>query len=107
MGLPLPPNTTMDIYRSANAPPAAPYVAAVACNLQPTWLDARSHVSVVSTSPTDRWTHVALVLSTTDIRDSYNASNVGSNQDTIYVPNKSGTPFQVRFVERVFRGQAA
>ena len=34
MGLPLPPDTTFDLYRAPNAPPAAPDAAAVPCRLQ-------------------------------------------------------------------------
>jgi hypothetical protein len=98
-------NTTLDIYRSGNAPPAAPDVAGVKGLLVPAYEDARGHVSVVTSGVADRWTHVLLVDVSTDIRDGYSFSNIGSSFDTIYIPDKNGTPFRVRMVVRCFRGK--
>jgi hypothetical protein len=86
MSLPIPTNTTCDIYRSGNAPPNPPDVAGVAGNLQP-------HGTNIKTSGTAPYTHALDVPLTTDIRS--------SPQDTIYVPTQSGTPFTVVWVERI------
>src|SRR5205807_1029862 len=54
-------NTTADIYRNGHSPPAAPDVAGVPVLLLPAYQDARTHVSVVTSGSTDRWTHLLLV----------------------------------------------
>ncbi|MCI0462853.1 MAG: hypothetical protein L0Z62_38390 [Gemmataceae bacterium] len=99
-------NVTLDIYRGGNAPPAAPDVSAVKGCLLPEYADARRNVSTVTTSVTDRWTHTLLLDVTVDLRDGYSFSNIGTGFDTVYIPDKNGTPFRVRFVERVNRGKA-
>jgi hypothetical protein len=99
-----PPNTTCDIYRAGNAPPANPDVAAVYGSLRPNYpggTDANAG------QPTKRWTHVLLVPKGTDVRDHYTGAGAyGANPDTIYVPDKNGTAFKVVFVERRDRGTA-
>src|SRR5437870_11149395 len=99
-------NVTLDIYRSGNAPPAAPDVSAVKGGLIPQYAEARTHVTTVTAGVTDRWTHTLLLDVTVDIRDGYSFSNIGTGFDTVYIPDKNGTPFRVRFVERVNRGKA-
>jgi hypothetical protein len=103
---PYPTNTTCDIYRSGNAPPAAPDVAAVAIALSPDF--ANAHGVQTTTSTTLRWTHILLCALTTDIRDAFagggpTAESFNANPDTVYVPDKNGTPFKVIYVERVGR----
>jgi hypothetical protein len=94
-------NTTCDIYRSTNSPPAAPDVAGVKLYLTP---------KGQSTLTTIWYTHVALVDATVDIRDNMQVSGgvptIGVNADNIYVPDKNGTKFQVVLVRRVARGTA-
>jgi hypothetical protein len=108
MGLPVVPNTTCDIYRSANAPPAAPDVAAVQIQLLPAF--AESHRTGTSSVSTWRWTHVAIVPLEVDIRDPYigggptGETAPAGNQDSIWVPDKNGTQLRVMFVERVGYG---
>jgi hypothetical protein len=101
-------NTTCDIYRNGNAPPAAPDVAGVKCYLAPDW--ASGHVAALQASTTGRWTHVLLVGPSVDIRDAYLPSQLGADgfglnsNDWVYVPDKNGTKFAVIYVERLGRG---
>jgi len=106
MALPMPANTTCDVYRPGNAPPAAPDAAGV-----------RGHLSAAYPSALERgegdadqtkFTHVLLVDLAADVRDGYGAGGVTTaNADSVYVPDKNGTKFLVTFVERRQRGQAA
>jgi hypothetical protein len=103
-------NTTCDVYRNGNAPPAAPDVAGVKCLLTPDF--ANGHTAALQNTTTLRWTHVLLVGPGVDVRDGYTVSNVtfgeegvdGTVNDFVYVPNKNGTKFGVIFVERVGLG---
>ncbi len=53
------------------------------------------------------WTHLMLVDVSADVRDGYDQGNWNATAgDSVYVPDQSGTPFQVLFVERVGRGTA-
>ena len=97
MPLPVPSNTTCDIYRSGHAPPATPDVAGVPIvlqaneeNLQATYPAGGSPLSV--------WDYIALMPLGTDIRDN-NGGSTGTDQ--VYVPNKNGTLFLSIWVERV------
>jgi hypothetical protein len=71
---------------------------------------AQGHEAAVTQTTYLRWTHFALVPLNTDIRDPYlgglTGLNVSAGQDTVYVPDKNGTKFQVVFVERLNRGTA-
>ncbi len=92
-------NTTCDVYRSTGVPPATPDVAAVSCALIPAFREG----SEASEGDQDfRYTHVLYCDPEVDIRDSYPAAPAA---DTIYVPDRTGTGFQVVFVELVNRGQ--
>src|SRR5262245_40751958 len=105
MSLPMPPNTTCDIYRSGNAPPTAPDVKAVPCVLTAAYaggLEADEDATEFS----HKFTHVLLVDVATDIRDAYNQGVVGATADAVYVPDQNGTSFRVVFVERQQRGAA-
>ena len=105
MPLSFTPNNTCDIYRTGTSPPAAPAVAGVAC-----WLDAsydrRSETGEGDTNNL-RFTHLMIVDVSVDIRDAMNNFVAGSTADTVYVPDKNGTPFVVVFVERLGRGSPA
>jgi hypothetical protein len=91
-------NTTCDIYRFGNSPPAAPDVAGVRCYLAPLG---------ESTLTTHNYTHALLVPPDTDIRDSYLPSTFeGSGGDRVYVPDRNGTLFKVVLVRRKGRGTA-
>jgi hypothetical protein len=98
-------NTTCDVYRNANAPPAAPDVAGVPCLLQPDYVRGRG---AAGADPSKSWTHVLIVDLASDVRDGWSAGvplQPGA-YDRVYVPDRSGTPFSVVFVERVGRGTA-
>jgi hypothetical protein len=102
-------NTTCDIYRAGSEPPAAPSLSAVPLFLTPDW--PGGHAANVSSSTTGRWTHVALLPVATDIRDGYNpassfADGFSSAFDTLYVPDRSGQPYNVVLVTREGRGTA-
>jgi hypothetical protein len=105
MSLPVPPNTTCDIYRVGNAPPAAPDVAAVACHLRPDWLGGQESGDRALAVALVTWTHILLVDVAVDIRDAYTGGLAAAEQDSVYIPDKNGTRFKVAFSERVFRGQ--
>src|SRR5262245_16633511 len=100
----LPANTTCDVYRNSNAPPAAPDVAGVPCLLQPDYARGRSAAGFDQVG----WTHVLVIGLATDVRDGWSAGaplQPGA-YDRVYVPDRDGTPFSVVFVERVGRGTA-
>ena len=104
MSLPTPANTTCDVYRAGNSPPASPDVAAVPCvltGIYPTGLERGE-----GDSYSLKYTHRLLIDVTADIRDDYAAGSIGSNPDTIYVPNMNGTAFSVIFTEVVDLGSA-
>ena len=108
MPLPQPANTTCDIYRQTNTPPAAPNVAGVACHLSSDFI-RRLNTNEAGPETDFVFTHVMLVDLATDVRDGFNfwaylASPDGP--DHVYVPDKDGTPFRVVFVERHGRGTA-
>jgi hypothetical protein len=97
MPLPIPTNTTCDIYRTGHSPPAAPDVAGVAIvlqaapeNLKTTWAAGQAPAAV--------YDYIALMPLSTDIRDNAGSS---TGTDQIYVPNKNGTQFLSIWVERV------
>ena len=95
---------TCDVYRSGNAPPAAPDVAAVPCVLTGAF-EAGTRPVPTGISTALVYTHVMLVDPSADIRDSYSGQgNLGAGQDTVYVPDRTGTAFRVVFVERVGQG---
>lgn len=89
----LKPNTTCDIYRGSSSPPAPPDVAGVGIVLQARWTAGQEHGEGRSI---DFYTHVALMPLATDVRD----DNLGPTPDTVYVPDQTGTVFQVVWVER-------
>ncbi len=93
-------NTTCDIYYSPNVPPAAADVAGTACTLV-----ARFEQGSATSEgdQTFRWTHLLYLDAAIDVRDSY--PNAPINR--VYVPDKTGTGFNVVFVELLNRGTAA
>jgi hypothetical protein len=103
-------NTTADIYRSSNSPPANPDVAGVRILLNGDF--ATAHAAAVTTSTLLRWTHVALCDPTVDVRDGYQigatpgAEAVSSQADKFFVPSQNGVQYNVLFVERISRGTA-
>jgi hypothetical protein len=103
MALPLTVNTTCDIYRSGNAPPSAPDVPGVVCHLKALFPWGREHAGTSATGgPAEfdhKFDHVLTVDCATDIRDAYDAGTIGSNADTVYIPDKNGTGFKVIYVE--------
>lgn len=99
--------TTMDIYRTGTAPPAAPAVAAV-----PILIEADFHIrgeAGEGDAAVGHYSHTALVqFPAVDIRDDYNEGTRGANYDTVWVPNAAGTRMVVRFVEVIaLEGSAA
>jgi hypothetical protein len=96
MALPV-TNTTCDIYHNPNLPPAAPDVAGVKCFLKP---------KGASTLTTVNYTHVLLVGPNVDIRDDRGTASftLGAVSDTVWIPDKNGTRFEVVLVRRQGRG---
>src|SRR5436305_1605857 len=105
MSLPFASNTTCDIYRAGNEPPNAPDVAGVQCYLVGDFF--RRTESGEGDAAGGRYTHTLLVPLATDIRDDYDAGTFGTGNDSVYVPDKNGTAFYVRFVEVKSRGTPA
>jgi hypothetical protein len=93
-------NTTCDIYRASNGPPAAPDVAGVKCALEP------RGQSVLTTGT---YTHVLLVGPTVDVRDGFISGSFSPNPtqaDSVYVPDRNGVKYVVVLVRRKGRGTA-
>jgi hypothetical protein len=107
MNLNMVPNTTCDVYRTGNSPPAAPDVPALPINLQGRWEDGQAEgTSGASILGYPRlFTHTAHFSLTDDVRDRFRGGVAPVAQDTIYVPDQNGTPFLVGFIERVTRFQ--
>jgi hypothetical protein len=111
MALPVPANTTCDLYRFNNHPPSPPDVAAVPCHLQGDF--TRRMETGEKEVPSLRYTHVLLVDVSVDVRDGFTTwppqgqPGPATNYDQVFVPNQNGTLFKVVFVERCGRGTAA
>jgi hypothetical protein len=108
MPLPVRANTTCDVYRNANSPPAAPDVAAVACLL--TGNDDRYLESGEGDSAATglHFTHVLLADADADIRDGLiDLTWDTTKHDLVYVPDQNGTKFRVVRSEIVNRGTAS
>src|SRR4051812_45509667 len=100
MALPLPPNTTCDIYQTGNAPPSAPDVAAVRAHLLADYARGLEKGEGDS-APDYAFSHVLLVDVAVDVRDAYtNTGPPSSSWDVVYIPDQNGTAFRVVFVER-------
>lgn len=100
--LPFPADTTCDIYRAGNAPPSAPNMAGVVSHLVPCF--ERGREAGEGEAAALHFTHLLYVELATDMRDDFGEYSVTGNADTVYVPDQSGIPLQVVFVERVGRG---
>ena len=100
MSLPVPANTTCDIYQGTNAPPSSPDVAGVSCYLEERFRNIKPQTG----NPTIIYDHILRVETTVDIRDGYNGAGGPSS---IYVPDSSGTRYLVQAVARVALGTAA
>jgi hypothetical protein len=103
MGIPFVPNNTCDIYRAGVAPPTAPSIAGVPCYLKPDWVAGQEH----GDRPTSNvlvWTHIMYVDNTVDIRDMYIGVENVAAKDSVWIPTKNDTRFNVVFVELVNKG---
>jgi hypothetical protein len=107
--LPIPANTTCDIYRAGVPITMPPAVSGVKIFLNPEF--AKDHEKAIASGTMFRWTHTALMPLGTDVRDGDTTSPSGvstnTQYDSVYVPDKSGTQFNVIFVERINRGTSA
>jgi hypothetical protein len=97
MAVPQTPDNTCDIYRTGNAPPANPDVAAVACFFKAIFSLGLENGEGDATSK--KFDHVLIVDCSTDIRDAYNAGTIGATADTVYIPDKNGVGYTVIYVE--------
>ena len=113
MALIVPPNVSVDIYRTAN--PSAPYTlgtfsATVRGYLKPAVQNGR-----FGSASWLKWTHLLLLPPGTDIRDAYNSqldpSRDNTKGDTIVVHDSTTSStkvaYYVAFIEEVARGSSA
>jgi len=93
-------NTTCDVYRGGSAPPATPDVEGATCFLRP----AFPHPGFSGTEGVTNYlfSHMMEVPLHTDIRDS--GTGFGPAGDSVYVPDKDGTKFDVVAVIRTSYG---
>ncbi|MFO0966844.1 MAG: hypothetical protein U0793_14825 [Gemmataceae bacterium] len=97
--MPLTTNTTVDAYRGANTPPAAPDVAAVAGYLRCVY--PQGYEPGEGSSGATQITHVFDVPLAADIRDGAQTPGTPGG-DLLYVPDQNGPlVFNVIFVARI------
>jgi len=96
----LPSNTTCDIYHSPNGPPSDPDIAGVSLHLRPDFAQGQERGDRPSSGGLT-WTHIAMFDLAVDLRDGYSGGSTFATNDTVYVPDKDGTPFYVIFLERI------
>ena len=111
MGLPMPPNVTVNIYQGTNpgnpVPGGSPRVANVQGYIKPDIYRGRHGAANWL-----HWTHICIVPDGTDVRDAYNTqidpSRNNNLADTLVVTDSNGNkvPYYVVFVEEAFRGTA-
>ncbi len=76
---------------------------------------SRSHAAIQAGTTSLRWTDIALLPPTQDVRDAYavgsgpglEANPTNGNQDIVFVPDKNGVRYNVVFVARAGRGTPA
>jgi hypothetical protein len=92
--LPIPTNTTCDIYWQGHSPPAAPDVAGVSVCL----IFRPRNIKQTPTGVSVGWTYdyICYLPLGTDVRDTGGASSY----PLLCVPNKNGTQFSIIWVER-------
>ncbi len=96
MSLPMPANVTCDIYHGSNTPPGPPDVPGAVGYLEQSFDNVKPAIN-----PPFLYTHLLRLETTVDVRDNYNGVATGS---TLFIPNQTGTRFQVQAVARVGRG---
>jgi hypothetical protein len=101
MSLPFAANVRFAIYRDSAPPPSAPAAADVPGYLDGAYDDGLERAEAANEL---RYTHRLLVDESVDVRDDFQSFTVTGQRDLIYVPDAAGTPFEVVFVERPFRG---
>ena len=106
MALPFGSNTTADVYRNGNGPPASPDVPGLTLFLVPDWQRGQ-RADRGNNAAT--WTHYALMDYVWDVRDNYTGTEGfgGANQDSLYLPDRGGVQYRVVFVEVVDFGKAS
>ncbi len=100
MSTPMAPNTTANVFRDTHGPPEALAVAGVPLYIRPDWATSRRY----GEANTFCWTHIALIAFGADVRDGYSGANTMSGPDSLYIPDSTGTRYQVVFVERYLPG---
>lgn len=112
MALPMAPNCTVDVFRTANS--GSPYSLGAAGPAKvPGYLQPRVQTGRHGTASWLKWTHILYVDSSVDIRDAYNTqldpARNNALADTVIVydtqsPQTKKTAFYVAFVELALRG---
>jgi len=109
MALPMPPNCTVNVFRTAN--PAAPYtLGAKGPQGVKGYLQPRVQTGRHGTATWLKWTHILYVDVTVDVRDAYNTqldpARDNTKGDTVILTSTDGsstTAFYVAFVEAALR----
>lgn len=103
MSLPVAANKLCQVYHNPNTPPNAPDVANVPCFLKPAWVAGQEHGDWAAFGLV--WTHIMLVDSSVDLRDSYGGQEfLNTAGDIITIPDVNGTKFTVIFIELLHAG---
>jgi hypothetical protein len=99
--LPIPANVSFAIYRGGAFPPADPAATGVSGYLDGAYDAGLEHSEQTAGL---RYTHLLIVDLAVDLRDDFFEFGAIGQADRIYLPDAAGTPFDVVFVERLFRG---
>ena len=100
MSLPIPANVRFAIYRDGAPPPDPPAQADVPGYLEGAYAEG---LEKAESNDSFRYTHLLLVDDAVDVRDDFSQFGVTGGRDVIYLPDDTGTQFEVVFVERPFR----
>ena len=97
--MPIPANTTFDLYRTETPSTETPTLAAIPARLEAVFDQGLRALEF-------RYTHLLYVDLAVDIRDVFDTGTMLSTPppDRVYIPNRDGTMFRVVFVERLHRG---
>jgi hypothetical protein len=111
MALPMPPNVSVNVYRTAN--PAAPYTLGALAEQTTGYLKPAAANGRFGTALYLKWTHILYIPPNVDVRDAYNSqldpARNNNNADTVVLADSvsaNKTAYYVVYVEVVARNAA-